>query len=69
MDHPVLWVYLAHGSPVLQPFLGNILRMCLRCAASEVQHLVFGCYVINECCDIICDITVPHMHQSHDPLL
>ena len=37
--------------------------------ASEACHLVCRCNVIQQCCDVICDVTVPHMHWSHDHLL
>ena len=47
-------------------FFGNFLWVHLGHTASEAHHLIFGPYVINECCDIICDITALHVHQSHD---
>ena len=47
---------------VLQPFGDNFMIMCFRCAASEMRHLIFRCYIIDECRDIICDVRVLHMH-------
>ena len=54
---------------VLQLFSDNFLIMRFGRATSEVRHLTFGCYIINEHHDIICDVMAPHMHQSHDLLL
>ena len=54
---------------VLQPFSGNFQITHPRCAMSEVFLLVFGCYIVNECRDVTYDITMPHVHQSHDLLL
>ena len=65
----LLWVYCGHGSPILWPFLGNFLWAHLGCAVSEARHLIFGHYIIKECCDIICDVTAPHVHRSCDLLL
>ena len=36
---------------------------------SKVCHLICQCYIIKWHCDIICDITVLHMHWSHNLLL
>ena len=68
-EHPALWVYRARSSPVLWPFLGNFLWARLGRTMSKAHHLVFRRYVINGCSDIKCDVTAPHMHQSHDLLL
>ena len=54
---------------VLQPFSGNFMITRFRHAASEARHLIFGRYIIDECRDIICDVTAPHVHWSHDLLL
>ena len=54
---------------VLWLFSGNFLITCLGCTAFKVRHLVFKCYIVSEHCDIICDVTVLHVHQSHDLLL
>ena len=40
--------------------LGNFVLTHLRHAASEAHHLIFGCYIIWGCCDVMCDVTVPH---------
>ena len=54
---------------VPRPFSGNFLKMRLRRATSEACHLVFGCYVINECHDVTCDVIVLHVYRSCDLLL
>ena len=54
---------------VLQLFSGNFMITRFRRTTSEVCHLVFGRYVIDEHRDIICDVTALHVHQSHDLLL
>ena len=54
---------------VLRPFSGNFQIMCLRCTASKAHHLVFGCYIINERRDVICEVTVLDMHRSCDLLV
>ena len=48
-EHLALWVY--HG---------HFLWACLGCAASKVCHLIFRCCIINEHCDVICDVIAPH---------
>ena len=54
---------------VLWPFLGNFLITHFGCTASKAHHLTFGHYIVNEHCDIICDIMALHVHRSHDLLL
>ena len=59
VDHP----------EVLRLFSGNFLIMRFRRATSKVRHLTFGRYIVNECRDIICDVTALHVHWSRDLLL
>ena len=61
----VPWLRFSYSMAIF----GNFLWARLGHAASEAHHLIFGCYIINGCCDFICDVTVPHMHQSRDLLL
>ena len=65
----VPWVYCGHGALVLLLFLGNFGWAHFRCNASKVHHLICQCYIIKQHCDVICDITVLHMHWSCDLLL
>ena len=57
VDHPAIRVVPAQGS---QPFSGNFMITRFRCAVSEAHHLVYGCYIVDEHRDVICDITAPH---------
>ena len=50
---------------VLQLFSGHFVITC----TFEARHLIFRCYIIDEHCDIMCDVTVPHVHWSCDLLL
>ena len=54
---------------VLWLFSGNFMIMRFRRRTLEACHLIFRCYVIDEHCDIICDVMALHVHQSHDLLL
>ena len=54
---------------VLQLFSGNFVITCSGRTASKAHHLIFRCYIIDECHNIICDVTAPHMHWSCDLLL
>ena len=42
----------------LQPSSGNFMR-----------PLIFGRYIVNECHDVMCDVTAPHVHRSRNLLL
>ena len=57
-DHPAIQVVPAQG---LQPFLGNFMLMHFRCTTSEARHLIFGCYVVDECRDVMCDTCTGHV--------
>ena len=65
-DHSAIQV---DHSQVLQLFSGNFVITRFGCPASKAHHLIFRCYIINEHCDVICDIMAPHMHWSCDLLL
>ena len=54
---------------VLQLFSGNFVITRFGHTISKACHFIFGHYIINECCDIICDVTVPHVPWSCDHLL
>ena len=69
VEHPALWVYCGHGALVLLPFLGNFGWAHFGYGMSKAHHLIFRCYIIKGHCDIMCDVTVPHVHWSHDLLL
>ena len=49
--------------------LGNFGWVRFGCSASDVHHLICQCYVIKWHCDVICDVTAPHVHWSRDLLL
>ena len=65
-DHAAIQVVPARVSAAVS---GNFVIMHFRFAASKARHFIFRCYIIDECHDIICDITAPHVPQSCDILL
>ena len=38
-------------------------------AVSEACHKVCHCNVVQQCYDVMCDVTMPHVHWSCDQLL
>ena len=64
-----LGVLLLHYLYLFMAILVNFGEVRLGCSMSEVRYLICQCYVVKRCCDIICDVTVLHMHWSHDHLL
>ena len=64
-----LGVLLPQYSCLSMAILGNFGWARFRHSTSEAHHLICQCYIIKQCCDIICDVTVPHVHWSHDLLL
>ena len=61
----ILWPWFSYSMTIFRQFSVGVPWS----TTSEACHLIFGCYIVKECCDIICDITVPHVHWSHDLLL
>ena len=67
--HPVLWLYHGCGALVLWLFLGNFSWVHFGHGMFKACHLICQCYIVKQHCDIKCDVTVQHVHWSHDLLL
>ena len=68
--HPALQVYHCRSAPVcLWPFWAILGWVHFGHSMSKVCHLICRCYIVKRYCDIICDITAPHICWSCDLLL
>ena len=63
VDHPAIQEVPALGFVAV---LGNSMAMRFGCSASEVHHLFLD---VTSSGSAMCDVMVPHVHQSHDLLL
>ena len=65
-DHPAIRVVPALG---FAAFLGNFSLTRFGHTVSEAHHLFLDVMSLGGCCDIVCDVTAPHVHGSCDLLL